>query len=127
MGSGYGGGLRPEAAASLKANIAKLATKYPLTASGKFGTKVSQGVHLVHATDPHNTAKEFFEKLTIGRPIAKLSNGKGLYSKFIDGSRVNFRPNSSSGGPAVDIHIAGEKTSSYKIHFEPIPTSERSN
>ena len=125
MGSGYGGGLRPEGAASLKSNIAKLAMKYPLSASGKFGTKSSTGVHIVHTTNPSKTAKEFFKKLTMGRPVKNFSDGKGQYSIFIDSSRVNFRPNSSSGGPAVDIHFSGDKTSSYKIHFEPMPASER--
>ena len=118
MGAGYGGGLGSSGAPSLGANIANLAKKYPLGASGKFGTKGSGNSRVIQSENPKKTALEFFKKLGSGGRVSKLQNGKGSVAKFADGSRVNFRPKSGSGGPAVDVSIAGPRGTHYKIHFE---------
>lgn len=124
LGAGYGGGLGSSSLGSLGANISSLAKKYPLSSSGKFGTKGTGNSRVIESSNPAATAKEFFSKLGSGGRVSKLSNGKGEVAKFPDGSRVNFRPKSGSGSPAVDISISGPKGTHYKIHFEKTKSSK---
>jgi len=117
MGAGYGGGNGSSSVGSLGANIKQLSKKYPLSGGGKFGEPGTGNSRVVVSTNPQSTAKEFFEKLGLGGKISPLANGKGIVAKFPDGSRVNFRPKSTSGGPAVDISTSGVSGNQYKIHF----------
>jgi len=65
------------------------------------------------------TAKKFYRKLSTGGQQSPLTNGRGTKADFDDGSRVVFRPVSSSdGSPAVDITVVGRHGDQYKIDFQ---------
>lgn len=103
---------------SLAANIAKLAKSLSTDGSGRLGSRGKNKVRLIVAKNPSKAAKEVFSALKVGGTESKLENGKGQKAVFKDGSRVVFRPVSSSdGSPAVEIIVTQPNRVSYKIHF----------
>jgi len=122
MGAGHGGGYSesPSSGAAFRENIKDLAKKFPLDHDGRFGKPGRGRAQVVVSGDPAATAKEFYKKLGAGGREQILPNGKGGITWFDDGSRVVYRPVSSSdGSPAVDITITGSDGDQYKIHFQP--------
>ena len=130
MGAKLGGGPS-YSGPSLKGNIAANSSNFPFNkTSGLFGKPGKGKSRVIESTDPDATAKDFFTKLSKGAKITQKGGGT-LVGNFGDGSSVFYRPNSKSGGPAVNIKIKppanasqkSEKPQRYKIHFEPIGSS----
>lgn len=118
MGSGSGGGYTASSG-NLAANIKDLASKYALSPGGRFGKPGTSGrARYLQVEQPGHVAKEFWDKLGKGGVISKIEGGKGFISVFPDGSRVVYRPKSTSdGSPTVDINHKSSGSSHYKVHF----------
>lgn len=116
MGGGIGGS-NGSSRGNLSQNIKDLAKSEKLSTNGRFGRRGQGRTQIISVPDPVATAMQYFRKLGNGGTKSKLSNGKGEVVQFADGSRVVYRPKSTSGGPAIDITdvTAGN---AYKIHFE---------
>lgn len=112
---------------SVRENFARLGKKYPLSSEGYIGNgRQKDTVTQHHSKDPMASAKEVFAKLSKGGERVPLDNGKGTSSVFPDGSRVVFRPRSSSdGSPTVEVFSSSPGTSipdRQKIHFMKEPS-----
>lgn len=116
MGGGLGGSIG-SSRGILSENIKALSSEHPLNSGGRFGRRGQGRTQVVKVPDPQATARHFFLKLGKGGVKSTLSNGKGEVIRFDDGSRVVFRPQSKSGGPAIDITNTATGNN-YKIHFE---------
>ena len=121
MGHGYKGDTGHHH--SITENLPSLTSKYNYH-NGYFGDKgTSSGlVRNIKSDDPIKTARDFYDKAAHGGLEFEVSNGKGVFTKMLDGSIISFRKVSSSdGSPAVDINI--KKSSNHggikqqKIHF----------
>jgi hypothetical protein len=119
---GGGSGNGPASRDSLNSNFQKARDQFPTSPGGYFGTGRSGGkTRQIQSRDPLGTAKKTFKMLSKGGKVAQLPKPGAMTSVFKDGSRVNFRPASSSDGSPV-IEIAFPKPTSgvpatQKIHF----------
>ena len=108
---------------TLNDNLPKLTKKNPLSKDGYFAPRGSGGNHvrIMKSKDPLGTAKEFY-KLATKNHInqQKIPGGIGFYAEMRDGTRITFRPVSSSPdkSPAVDIRrVSSGRVKEQKIHF----------
>lgn len=118
MGHASGGGY--SSPSTLAQNLSKLSKTYPSDKQGRLGAKGRNKARLISTHNPSKTAESIYSSLKYGGKESRLPNGKGKLAIFPDGSRVIYRPVSSSdGSPVVEISISGPNGSSYKIHFIP--------
>jgi len=119
---GGGSGNGPASRDSLAGNFQKARDHFPTTLGGYFGTGRSGGkTRQIQSSDPMATAQKMFKTLSKGGKTALLPKPGAMTAVFKDGSRVNFRPTSTSDGSPV-IEIAFPKPprgipASQKIHF----------
>ena len=121
MGRGYKGDTGHHH--TITENLPSLTSSYDFN-NGYFGKK-GQGrdfVRNISSEDPLSTARDFYDKAAHGGIERQMSNGKGLYTKMLDGSILSFREiTSSDGSPAVEINIkdstAHGDVKYQKIHF----------
>ena len=110
---------------TLTDNFPKLTETFPLTKDGLFGERRDKNharPRHVKGDDPHKTAQEFFDLATEGaESIEPLYNGRGWTAVMKDGTRITFRPHSSSdASPAIDItESKSPRVKNQKIHFIP--------
>jgi len=99
-----------------------LSSDFPLSREGYFGAvgkSGSENIREITADNPQAVFEEFGRQLTQGAkadPGVKLTSGTSYLHP--DGTRVNVRPTSDSGSPAIDIKTTNPGLSSQKIHFE---------
>ena len=126
MGGGGGGGMfsgtKGSSRTSVNDNISSLASKFPLTAAGYFGSKgksSDSSKRNIKSDDPIKTAKAFYHTVSNGGSERPMKSGKGVITEFSDGSTVTYRAVSSSdGSPAVEITITHpDAVKPQKIHF----------
>lgn len=126
MGGGGGGGMfsgtKGNSVTSFSDNLPNLTSKYPLTSTGYFGVKGQSGdssIRNICSSNPRHDAKTFYSVASKGGQESPLPNGKGVMSKMSGGTRIVYRPISSSdGSPAVEITIIGPgNAKTQKIHF----------
>lgn len=122
MGGGSGGGIS-SVSGSLHSNISNLLARYPHGKDGRLGVPGKNGKanrRVLYDSKPHTYSKELFQKLATGAARVEPLTGKsGFQAFFHDGSNVIWRPISKSGSPAIDLHLSGKHTDTYRIHFEP--------
>lgn len=125
MGSTYKGGSPTHR--SLRENLPDVG-KNPLFGrndnhygvSGKGGAAVTT----IKSDNPIKTAQEFFDKIGYGGAfMADAKTGQIMKNRvrLRDGTIINYRVVSKSGGPAVEINVKKSSDScglrSHKIHF----------
>ena len=127
MGLGYKGGA--DHFHSVSENIGTLKAKYGYENGyfGEPGQGKSSSVRNIASEDPSSTAHSFYDELTYGgleEPLyGKDGSVKGMFTEMADGTRINWRPVSSSPdkSPAVDIDIQYSDDhgdlKTQKIHF----------
>ena len=116
FGETVGGGTQH----SFGDNEVRLINEFDLNEEGLFGHEgYSSGVRQIDSEDPQGTCEEFAEIAAQGGTIKhELPNG-GWVARLEDGSYVTYRPISTSGSPAVDLHLVDStQVQSQKIHFE---------
>ncbi|MBQ2689367.1 MAG: hypothetical protein IJG05_04735, partial [Solobacterium sp.] len=78
---------------------------------GRQGESKRSSIRNIESDDPSRTAQAFYDELTHGgleyTLYKKDGTENGKYTEMADGTRINWRPVSSSadGSPAVDIDI----------------------
>ena len=89
---------------ALGRDIKALARKYPLDASGRFGTK-DIGSQVIFTENPLATAQDMVSQLTNGGKL-KLSSTDSVKIFKFPGTKetVVFRPQSDHGSPAISIN-----------------------
>ena len=110
-------GSKPDQPKSLEENLDETILIFPLTPSGYFGQSSDTKVRRIYSGDPEATSEQFFGLLGANGERSPMTNGKGDVLTMKDGSFVQLRPNSKSGGPAIDIVPTGSKIKAQRIHF----------
>ena len=115
MGGGRGGGY----AKSLNENLEQLLAVFSDFKDGYFGKPKpkKENIRRIYCDDPKATSEKFFELIGHNGKPEKLKNGTGDRMVMKDGSFVQLRPNSTSGGPAIDISSRRPGLEDQKIHF----------
>lgn len=105
-------------------NNAKEAAKYFPFKDGLFGSKnrkPKSKPREIFVSNPTSSASQFFNILKQGGKdkLFNTSHGIGIESNLPDGSRITYRPiTSSKGSPAVEITISGsDYIKPKKYHF----------
>lgn len=126
MGKSRAGGIPGTRGAtpapSFSGNLPSLESEFPMTPGGWFGEKSSKknsDARIIKSQDPLATAEHFFDLASNGGKM-HVDTPKIKIVKFYDGSRVGFRPVSTSdGSPAVEIWLESpSRCKDQKIHFE---------
>lgn len=128
MGKGAHGRFQGTAGSSssshtLNDNLPKLTQKYPLSKDGYFAPRGDGGNHVrvMKCKDPLGTAKDFYRLATKNYIYQeKIPGGIGNVAEMRDGTRITFRPVSSSPdkSPAIDIRrVSFGQVKRQRIHF----------
>jgi len=120
---GGGSSANPSArSSSTDRAINALQKEFPLDRNGYFGepgTSKTEKNRQIISEDPDSSFQRFSKGWTRGAKVdssVKLTDGTSYLHP--DGTRVNVRPTSASGSPAVDIKSSNPRVKNQKIHFE---------
>lgn len=106
----------------LKENIQVIVKESNFKLDGNhFGVrnKRSSRAYAIECDDPVQEAQKFYDKIGYGGQFMERGNENRV--QLLDGTIINFRVKSKSGGPVVDINVqystdtCGIKT--HKLHF----------
>ena len=102
---------------TIDSNAKAMSSIYPMK-NGYFGVK-GKNHRVIYSKDQYRTASDFYLRISHGGSEKSLPNNKGKISYLEDGTKIVYRPKTSTpDSPAVEITIYyPNSVRGQKIHF----------